>query len=152
MIAAVAITSGILYLKKWREERRADVCEMIPDRKKAWIIRKMEGLVKGKNLGMALGGVIALGFLVNLFELFCSLGLPVIYTGVLTSLKLPDWQYYLYLILYTAIYLVDDIIIFGAAIVTLKAAGTTVNKYAKWIYLGGGIVMIGIGIWLLGWR
>src|SRR3989344_1447539 len=57
-------------------------------------------------------GIIALAFTVNLVELLCSVGLPAIYTRILTLNNLPTLSYYLYMLLYILLYMLDDIIIF----------------------------------------
>ena len=57
-------------------------------------------------------------------------------------------EYSFYMFLYILFFLIDDLIIFIIAMVTLKLTGIS-NKYAKYSHLIGGILMIIIGILLI---
>jgi hypothetical protein len=87
-------------------------------------------------------------FAVNLVELLCSAGLPAAYTGVLTRTALPAWQYYLYLGLYIAVFMADDMAVFATAMLTLRLAGPG-TSYARHAQLIGGMVLTLIGVLLL---
>ena len=93
-------------------------------------------------------GIILLAFAVNLVELVCSAGLPAIYTQVLSLTPMPKWQYYLYLLFYILIFMLDDLIVFVIAMVGLKAVGIE-SKYARMSRLVGGIVILLIGLLML---
>ena len=96
----------------------------------------------------ALAGIIALAVAVNLVELLCSAGLPVVFTQILALNNLPTWQYYAYLILYIFIFILDDLIVFILAMLTLKMTGLG-NKYARYSHLIGGAVMVIVGLLLI---
>ena len=93
-------------------------------------------------------GIILLAVAVNLIELVCSAGLPAIYTQILSLATLDRWQYYLYLLLYILIFMLDDLIVFFIAMITLKAVGIE-NKYVRFSRLIGGILITIIGLLLL---
>jgi len=95
-----------------------------------------------------LGGVVLLAFGVNLVEFFCSAGLPAIYTRILTLSQLSTLSYYLYLFLYTFIFMLDDLIIFSLAAITLSRIGFT-EKYNYWTTLIGGLLILILGILLI---
>jgi hypothetical protein len=97
---------------------------------------------------LALGGIVALAFAVNLVELVCSAGLPAIYTQVLALNGLHSWQYYLYILFYIFFFMLDDLFIFFVAMVTLQMTGVT-TKYARVSRLVGGLVMLVIGLMLI---
>lgn len=85
---------------------------------------------------------------VNLIELLCSAGVPAVYTDVLAMNALPLWQYYLYLLLYVAVFMLDDAIIFAIAMLTLHATSMT-NRYLRISHLIGGVGMVLIGALLI---
>ncbi|MBU1178266.1 hypothetical protein KJ903_03515, partial [Patescibacteria group bacterium] len=87
-------------------------------------------------------------FAINLVELVCSAGLPAIYTNILSSSELSTWQYYSYLLLYIFIFMLDDLIVFFIAMITLRAVGIS-KKYSRFSSLVGGIVILILGILLL---
>ena len=95
-----------------------------------------------------LGGVILLAFGVNLVEFFCSAGLPAIYTRILTLSQISTLSYYFYLLLYTFIFMLDDLIVFSLAVITLSRIGFT-EKYNYWSTLIGGLLIFVLGILLI---
>ena len=97
---------------------------------------------------MALVGIIVLAVVVNLVELVCSAGLPAVYTQVLTMTALPTWQYYLYLVFYVSVFMIDDVVVFVGAMVTLRANGMQ-GKYSRYSHFVGGILMIAIGLLMI---
>ena len=99
------------------------------------------------TLGM-IGGLIILALGVNLIEFFCSAGLPAIYTRILALSSLNTLAYYLYLLLYTFIFMLDDLIIFSLAVFTLSKIGFT-EKYNYWATLFGGLLILILGILLI---
>ena len=99
------------------------------------------------SFGM-LVGVVILAFGVNLVEFFCSAGLPAIYTRILTLSQISILSYYLYLLLYTFVFVLDDLIIFSIAAIGLSKIGFT-EKYNYWATLIGGVLIFILGILLI---
>ena len=96
------------------------------------------------TLGILFGTILlALG--VNLVEFFCSAGLPAIYTRVLTLSQVSTPGYYLYLLLYTFLFMLDDLIVFSLAVFTLSRIGFS-EKYNHWATLIGGLLIFALGI------
>ena len=102
---------------------------------------------------LAILGIMALAFAVNLIELVCSAGLPAVFTQILALNDLPLWQSYALIILYLLFFMIDDLFVFFVTMATLEMTGVTM-KYARISRLVGGALMIGIGILLIfrpGW-
>ena len=95
-----------------------------------------------------IGGLICLAVAVNLVEFFCSAGLPAIYTRILALNPISTLSYYLYLLLYTFVFMLDDLIIFSIAAITLSKIGFT-DKYNYWATLIGGLLIFVLGILLI---
>ncbi|KPJ57344.1 hypothetical protein AMJ49_01985 [Parcubacteria bacterium DG_74_2] len=95
-----------------------------------------------------IGGLIILALGVNLIEFFCSSGFPAIYTRILSLNPISKLSYYLYLLLYTFVFMLDDLIIFSLAIITLSKISFT-EKYNYWATLVGGMLMFILGILLI---
>ena len=68
-------------------------------------------------------GIIALAVSVNLIELACSTGLPLIFTQILAFNDLSAFEYTIYMLLYILFFLIDDIVIFVVAMLTLNFKG-----------------------------
>jgi hypothetical protein len=91
--------------------------------------------------------ITGLAFTVNAIEFVCSAALPAVYTHLLALTDLSTGQYYGYIALYVAFFMLDDLIIFGfAAFAVHKVIDT---HYAALSRLAGGMIMIGLGIWML---
>jgi len=145
-VALVAMGSGLMHLKKFYEHRNQ--CELIPAERRKKVFGKLEEITRNQKLVIALVGIVGLAFSVNLIELVCSAGLPAIFTKVLSMSALAWWQYAVYMGLYIAMFMLDDILVFVAAMVTLRATGIS-GKYT-WLsnLVGGGVILL-IGVLLI---
>ncbi len=146
-IGLFAMGAGVYYLREYYVNKDG-VCKVTGNKKRQKVFEKIRHIAKNKHLAIALIGIIILAFAVNLVELMCSAGLPAIYTHVLSMSNLPMWQYYLYLIMYILIFMLDDLLIFFTAMITLQTVGME-GKYARFSHLIGGILMLIVGILLL---
>jgi hypothetical protein len=143
----VALGSGGYHLKEFWTNREA-ACKVTGSDKRQKIFEKLRKITQKKQFILALLGIILLAFAVNLVELICSAGLPAVYTQILTLSELPVYQYFLYILLYIFIFMLDDLLIFIIAMVTLQATGMT-SKYTRYSNLIGGVLMLIIGLLLL---
>lgn len=151
LIGVFALGVGIWQIKKFIGYR--GVCPVTNETKFGGRIRsglrdRAEKLVFSPLTLGILGGVILLAFGVNLVEFFCSAGLPAIYTRILTLSQISTLTYYFYLLLYTFIFMLDDLIIFSIAVFTLSRIGFT-EKYNYWATLIGGLLIFILGILLI---
>jgi len=147
IIGLVALGGGAYSIKEFLFNK-INGCKITGTSKKQKIFEKMKAAVGRKSLWLALVGIIALAFAVNLIELVCSAGLPAIYTQVLALNVMPPWQYYMYILLYVFFFMLDDLFVFFVAMKTLQMTGIT-TKYTKAARLIGGTIMIAIGLMLI---
>jgi glutaredoxin len=147
VVAVVALGAGIYYLYDFKNNKEGE-CKVSDGEKKNKFFNKLKGLINKKNFISALIGIILLAVTVNLIELVCSAGLPAVYTQILSLSDISVTKYYLYLLLYILIFMLDDLIIFIVAMTTLKVTGLQ-GKYARFSHLIGGILMLTIGLLLL---
>ncbi len=152
IIAIIALWSGYYHLKEYFKNKDG-ACEVMDAGKKKKVIERIKDILSKNNLWLAAFGIIALSAGINMVELVCSVGLPAIYTQVLSLSNLPIWKYYGYMVGYIFFYMLDDMLIFFVAMMTLKLKSVTA-KYTRWANLAGGIIMIIVGILLIfkpGW-
>lgn len=146
LIALVALIGGYINIKSYLNERKKDIgCQVTSSKKRKKIMLKIQKIVNEKSFLLSLLGIMVLAFSINLIELACSAGLPVLFTQILAINELSVLQYSLYIFLYLLFFIIDDLIIFIIAMVTLKITGIS-NKYTKYSHLIGGIIMILIGL------
>lgn len=147
IIGVLAVGVGVHQIRDYWKNRDGG-CHVTNDKQRAWIISYVRKVVQKKSFWLALGGIIIVAAVVNLIELFCSLGLPAIYTNVLSLSGLPVWKYYVYLAGYILFYMLDDLVIFAIAMITLRVTGVE-NKYQRAISLIGGLIILILGLLLL---
>lgn len=147
IIGLVALGGGWYNLKEYFTKPDA-VCDVAGSEKKQQVFEKLKNIAHQKKFYLALGGIILLAFAVNLVELICSAGLPAVYTQVLALSNLTKLQYYLYLLLYIFVFMLDDLIVFFIAMSTLRMTKIT-TKYSRFSHLVGGILMLLVGALLI---
>jgi len=149
IIASVAIIAGIINIKNYLEQRKKETgCSVVDSKKRKTIINKIKKLTQEKSFLLSLIGIVTLAVSVNLIEMACSLGFPLIFTEILAINEIKGLLKICYLIIYIIFYLLDDIAVFIIAMKTLEVTGFT-TKYTKYSHLIGGILMILMGLLLI---
>jgi len=146
IITFVALVFGYNSLDKYINLEK-NVCIIENNQKRVKIFDKLKNLVKQKSFIISILGISVLAFSVNVVELFCSIGLPVVYSGLLSDAGISGFGKYLYHAFYALVFLLDDLIVFIVAMVTLNISRIN-EKIDKPMKLIGGIVMIIIALYL----
>ena len=148
LIGIFGIFFGIWRIKEFLTWRPG-VCKVVDHSKsQEKIMDKMKNILKPSTVPATILGVVSLAFGVNLIEFFCSAGFPVMYTRILTLQNVSGIQYYLYLLFYNILYMLDDILVFGFAFFTLGRFGFS-DKYNRYSTLIAGILIFILGILLI---
>ena len=148
IIAIIAIIGGIINLITFIKTFDKSGCTIVDDKKRIKTFDKIKKFTREKSLFLALIGVITLAIGVNVVELACSAGLPLVFTQILAVNNITGLYALMYILIYILFFLIDDLLILVIAMVTLKLTGVS-NKYAKYSHLVGGIIMVLIGALLL---
>jgi thiol-disulfide isomerase/thioredoxin len=146
-IALVALGAGYYNLQEYFTNP-AGVCKVSTGSRGQKIFCRLQDFIKKENFWLALGGIILLAFAVNVVELICSAGFPVVYLQILSLTPLAKWQYYAYILLYILIFMLDDLIVFFAAMITFQVTGMS-SKYKRVSHLVGGALMLLLGFLLI---
>lgn len=147
LIAVFALVFGGFNI--YRYFKTKDVgCDVVDKNKRRKIINRIKNILSSKSFAFAIGGIILLAISVNLIELLCSMGLPVMFTEILAYNNITGVKNILYIILYIIFFLIDDLIVFFIAMKTLKITAIS-NKYSKYSHLVGGLIMIAIGLLMI---
>ena len=146
LIALVAFIGGIVNLISYfKSLKKDDGCEVVDETKRKKIIKKIRHIVGEKSFILAMIGVISLAISVNIIELACSAGLPMAFTQILAINELSTFEYMLNILIYIFFFLIDDIVVFAIAMITLNVTGIS-TKYTKYSHLVGGIIMVIISL------
>lgn len=146
VVGVVAIISGLVNLKNFREETIE--CKVSGEERKRKTLGRLEKITQTRKFWLALIGIVFLAVSVNLIELVCSAGLPAIFTQVLSLSKLSTLQYIFYLTLYIFLFMLDDLLVFFLAMKTLQVTGFNA-KYSRFSHLIGGVVLLLVGVLLI---
>ncbi len=147
-IGAFAIIFGIFRIKDYLTWKPG-VCKVTEGTdSKNKIVARMNKVLNSKNLVAAIFGVIVLALGVNVVEFFCSAGFPVLYTKILTLQNISHVQYYLYLFLYNILYMLDDLLVFGAALIAFNRFNFS-DKYNRYSTLFAGALIIILGVLMI---
>lgn len=148
IIAVIALIGAIINIRSYIKSRKNGGCEVVDDKKRKNIFSKIRKFTSEKSFILALLGVIGLAVSVNLVELACSAGLPLVFTELLALNNVSDSMKLFYTFIYIVFFLLDDLVVFFIAMFTMKITGIS-TKYNKYSHLIGGIIMLLIGILLI---
>jgi glutaredoxin len=146
-VGVFALGAGAYYLREFVRNPDA-ACPVASPGGKQHVMDRLRAAVSERSFVMAVVGIMTLAIAVNMIELLCSAGIPAVYTQVLALSNLSPVAYYGHLALYIAVFMLDDAIIFVAAMLTLQATGLAAS-YSRWSHLIGGGVLLGIGFLLV---
>lgn len=148
IIAVVSLVGGIINLRGYIKHRKVSGCDVVDDKKRNKIITRIKKFTTEKNFWLAILGVIVLAISVNVVELACSAGLPVMFIEILSLNNLTAIEEIIYIVLYMLFFLLDDFVVFVIAMTTLSLTGVS-SKYGNLSKLIGGILMLFIGLLLM---
>ncbi len=146
-IGIIALVAAGINLREYFLNK-GGACKLLGGEKRQGVMARIKDAIEHQSFMLAAAGIFLLGVAVNLVELFCSAGLPVVYTQILTLSRLPLWQYYAYLALYIFFFMLDDLIVFVVSMLTLQHFGLA-HTYKRFSNLAGGIVLLVVGLLLI---
>ena len=150
LIAVIALVVGLINVYKYIDslKKKDEGCDVVDKKDRKKIMEKIVSITHEKKFIIALLGIMVLAASVNIIELMCSIGIPLLFTQILAMNNLSTFSYMIYMFIYIFFFLIDDIVIFIISMVTLKVTGLS-TKYTKYSHLIGGIIMLIIGLLLI---
>jgi hypothetical protein len=146
-IGVLAIVGGVYSVRRGYS-REPLVCEVTAPASRRKVLDVLRSLALEKRFVLALIGIVLIAVAVNVVELICSAGIPAVYTQVLALSQMSPLQYYAYLVLYVAVFMLDDVIVLVATLGAMTLTGTS-ERYTRWSNRVGGIILIGLGLLLI---
>ncbi len=145
VVAAFALTFGLVNVKDFFWFKRG-VSFTIPEARKPAIYRRARALIRpGVSLPAALVGTIVMAGGIALIELPCTAGFPVIWSDLMRSAELSGAEFGSLLGVYLSVYLLDELVIFAAAVYTMRVTKLQ-ERHGRLLKLVGGMVMIAIAL------
>jgi thiol-disulfide isomerase/thioredoxin len=146
-LGIVAIIMGLVNIKELFFFKKG-VTLMIPESAKPKLYKKARAVIYEESGVLAVIGTIMLAVFVNFIELGCTIGLPAIYTRVLSLRGLKPLETYLYIGLYNVLYIVPLIIIVAGFTFTMGHFKFA-EGHGKILKVISGLLMLGLGIILM---
>jgi len=147
LLGLVALVMGLINIKDYFFFKKG-VSLMIPESAKGKLYDRMRRILGSKNMALAFAGTVALAFFVNLIELGCTIGLPAIYTRVLSIQKIGTAAKYGYMALYNIYYVIPLVLIVALFMLSMQKFRLE-ERHARVLKLVSGILMLVLGLFLV---
>jgi cytochrome c biogenesis protein CcdA len=145
VVAAVAFTFGFLQLKDGLRPGTGPSLSISKSRRPG-LYRRMRAISSGdRGLVGVLAGTVALAVGVSLLETPCTAGLPLLWTNLLSQQGVSTGTAVVLFGLYMAVFLLDELIIFGLAVFTLRATRMQ-EKHGRALKIVAGSVMVTLAV------
>ena len=148
IVGIVGIIGGIFFIRNYLKKGDTLECEVTDFEQRAKISKKIKDIANKPFTLLTALAIIGLALSVNVIEFACSVGIPQTYTKILQINEVLFWTRQFYTFIYIIGYMIDDIIVFGFALMSVNKLQLT-TKYSKWVNLFGGILMIILGLIML---
>ncbi|CAM3731682.1 thioredoxin family protein [Erysipelothrix urinaevulpis] len=146
ILSFILIGMGVSSLYKNHTAKKGCKANQGPTKQK--IITQLQTIVSSSSFAYALIATIVLAVFVNIIELTCSLGIPLMFTELLSQKGIEGLHFNLYLFVYILFFILDDLIIFVIALKTFEIKGLS-NTFTKHIQGIGSLLLIVFGLILL---
>jgi thiol-disulfide isomerase/thioredoxin len=147
-IALLALLFAVINIKDYFFYKQGPSLT-ISDSQKPKIYKVIRSIVASDKTPPAMIGATALMALgVTLIELPCTVGLPVIWSGLVTQHNVGTTQFIFLLAIYMLVFLLDELIIFTSAVITLRVSKLE-EKQGRSLKLIGGTVMLALALVML---
>jgi cytochrome c biogenesis protein CcdA len=144
---AIASVAGAINLKDFWASGRG-ISLSIPQTAKPGVYARIRHILQAERLTAALVGAVMLAVFVQLVELLCTSGFPALYTRILTLRQFDRWTYCSYLLLYDIAYMLDDVMVLTVGVISLSQRRIQ-EREGRWLKLLSGVVMVGLGVYLI---
>ena len=142
VVAAIAGVFGLVSIKDYFAFKKG-ISFTISDSAKPGLYQRMRRAAMSKSLLPALGATVALGVVVSLLETPCTAGFPVLWTGLLHANNVGTAEAIGLFFVYMVPFLLDELIIFGIVVATMKATKMH-EKHGQLLKLYAGVTMVAL--------
>lgn len=144
VVGLIALGSGIVSLTEFYT-KKPEVCEVSDLSTQQKIVEKFKRVIQTNSWPLMMLGVAGVAFSVNLVELMCSIGFPVIYAQALALHNVSTIGKYVYLAFYVFFYMLQNIIVLLVAGFSMKFFIVD-SKYTKYSRFIAGVSMVILGL------
>jgi glutaredoxin len=147
VVAGVAGGFGVAQIVSYLRSTRSVVA--ISESAKPGLYRRMRSLADpNRSTPAVVGGTAVLAIGVSLLETPCTAGLPLLWTNMLSDRGVSDRAAVVLFAVYLSVFLLDEVILFLAAVFTMRAAKLQV-RHGELLHLVAGSLMTTLAITML---
>lgn len=148
VVAVIAGTFAAINIKDFFWFKKG-VSLTIPEADKPRIYQRMRHVLDvADSMPALIAATTVLAAGVSFVELACTAGFPVLWTNIVAARDVTPMVFALLLGLYMLVYQLDELVIFGAAVVTMRATKLQ-EKQGRLLKLVGGMLMLSLAIVML---
>ena len=148
VVAAFTLFFAVVNIKDYFWYKQG-ISFTIDDSKKPGIYQKMRGVINAsQSLPGMIGATIVLSAGVSLVEFSCTAGFPLLWANLMRSQQIAGATFAGLLLLYMLIYQADEMLLFGSAVITLRA-GRFEEKHGRLLKLVSGTLMFALSLVML---
>lgn len=141
VVAVITLILGLINLKDYFFYKEG-ISLTIQDSQKPGIYQKMRKVMSSsENLWAMIGATVVLAAGVSLVEFSCTAAFPVVWGNLLVAHGASRMEFAVLLLLYMLLYQLDEMIIFLAAVITMKTSRIE-EKHGRILKLFSGCLMI----------
>jgi thiol-disulfide isomerase/thioredoxin len=143
VLAVVVLTLGLINLKDYMTAEEGFTLS-IPERMKPGIYRRMRAIVEpSRTTAAALAGTALLAVGVSVVETPCTAGYPLLWADMLAAQNVGLMGAVPLFALYMAVFLIDELVVFAAAVVGMRALKLE-ERAGRLLKLFSGTVMVAL--------
>ncbi|PEG42177.1 hypothetical protein CRI77_09035 [Mycolicibacterium duvalii] len=147
-VALIALIFGAINIKDYFWFKKG-VSLTIPEARKPGIYRRMRDVIAvADSMPALIAATALLAAGVSFVELACTAGFPVLWTNLVSAREVSVAVFVLLLALYMLVYQLDELVIFGGAVITLHAKKLE-EKQGRLLKLIGGVLMVSLAVVML---
>ncbi|MHC1772391.1 MAG: hypothetical protein AB9907_11810 [Flexilinea sp.] len=145
IVAVITLVLGLINLKDYFFFKEG-ISLTIQDSKKPGIYQKMRNIMNSsENIWAMIGATVVLAAGVSLIEFSCTAAFPVVWSNLLVSHNATRMTFILLLLLYMLLYQLDELVIFSAAVITMKSSRLE-EKHGQILKLFSGCLMVTLSL------
>ena len=150
LVGLLALGGGLFFLYRWWKNRKnALTCDITDLESQSKTQTRLQDITSKPLTYVTALGIIGIAFSVNIIEFACSIGIPQAFTKILDLNNLSFLGTQWYILLYTLLYMVDDLVVFGLAIWGFSKLQASGYKYSQLSLVIGGVLMLILGLLLI---
>jgi len=153
LIGTLGLAGGVYFLKQFIDLRKkGPTCDSeVGGSIVSKFSNKVQNLLKESSTSrffLLIGAIFSFALVITVVEFPCSAVVPVAFAAVLAGAGLSTFHYLLYIAIFVAFYLLDEIIMFLVALFTSRIWLSS-PKFLKWIILAEAVILFFLGFYYL---